>query len=432
MENNADDSLDLMLRYAGGDVAQAECQALAERLHASPEARRDFCDLALEAFAVAEQSNCVAADLPQPRSGGSTLRWRWVLALAALLLMGIGATSYYFATTPEGILRVADVSGSVRWIGNGGEVVNAVELDTVLPGGVFEPLSEDAALTIAFHDGSTLTLFGEFQATVSEKRQKKIHLDAGSLTASIQPQPKGFPCLLETPSALLEVLGTRFTVDSVKSSTLLTVEEGAVRVTRRVDGRVVEVLADHQVVASLSERDGLTASRRPEPATVWNSDLHSGPEDTIGTWVPPQGNVPALLQAQPKLIQPNNRSQRTIHSLAFRVRPAGWKSIMFNENSAVRVRGRLKQPSKVVFMLSTQTLDGKYGGNYFFSARPQEHESWTVSFRGEDVVPQSNWKGRAVPKEMLVKKFVIYTRRDVGLAIEHAEIFPVTPPGESP
>ena len=67
--------------------------------------------------------------------------------------------------------------------------------------------------------------------------------------------------VIHTPTAKLEVLGTQLNVDSDSTSTVVNVNEGRVRVTRLVDGSVVDVPADPQ----REEEEGIARAVRETP-----------------------------------------------------------------------------------------------------------------------------------------------------------------------
>ena len=69
-----------------------------------------------------------------------------------------------------------------------------------------------ATATLRFADGTTLTLTGDTELTVSDDGQKRLRLGRGLLSANVQPQPAQRPLLIRTSTAELKVLGTVFTV----------------------------------------------------------------------------------------------------------------------------------------------------------------------------------------------------------------------------
>ena len=199
---------------------------------------------------------------------------RWPLAVAAAAVIALVVTVVFFqrGAEPE-IARMTRLNGSVRWTGAGGQLSLELESGRQLPGGTLETLSPDSSAELRFHDGSTVTVSGVSALTISERQQKELHLRHGSLSADVAAQPTGHPMLLHTPTAELEVLGTRFNVDAGSSTTVLTVNEGRVRLRRLTDGEVVDVPAEHQVVASTEDENGLALHPRGKGRASWRSDL---------------------------------------------------------------------------------------------------------------------------------------------------------------
>jgi len=91
------------------------------------------------------------------------------------------------------VLRATEVSGSVRWTGQGGIIVDSLAKDASLSGGTVETVSDDATVTLAFADGSTVTLPGQSAMTFSDEGQKVVHLRFGWLSADVRPQAAGHP-----------------------------------------------------------------------------------------------------------------------------------------------------------------------------------------------------------------------------------------------
>ena len=440
--------LDLMLRYAGGDCNEGECAQLERLLANSETARQEMCDLALEAIAVSEQQGDVVTVARRSESSskmpvlesqamkaadacGSPLNerrsrgWRWPVSVAvALAVVAMLGFAYFMPKSDLEIVRVTDVAGAVRWTGNGGAVVDELSEDAVLMGGVVETRSDDASVTLAFRDGSRITLVGESKATLSElDRQKKVHLGTGSLSADIQRQPDGKPFLIETPTAVLEVVGTRFDVDSVETLTLLAVSEGAVRLTRRVDGSVVEVPADHQAVASLSPEDEFQPQQRAEFSHAWASSLDAMPMGAEGQWFPATADSAARLRAVPSVSMRKNGQPRAVHRVKLRINGNTPRPLQLQAGTSVRIRGRLAKPSRVVCLLGTGGPQGGFAGNYFYAESPTDHEHWVIEFKLSQLEPQRAGHVAATPNGLVLNCVILYTRgADSGLEIEGVEV----------
>lgn len=220
--------------------------------------------------------------LPVRRTGKpfSHLLFRGVVAAALLLLVAL----LFFRTSPSPeVARVTGLHGAVQWTGEGGVVQDLHKVGQVLRGGTLESQSADAWAELTYRDGTTVTVSGRSLLTLSEKRQKIVHLRYGNISANVAPQPTGRPMLVLTPSAQLNVLGTQFNVDAQSESTRLVVNKGRVRLKRNTDGKEVDVEAQHSITTSINKQDGLVPVQRAEAISGWKSDLEA---DVVhGKWV---------------------------------------------------------------------------------------------------------------------------------------------------
>ena len=213
---------------------------------------------------------------------------RWMVTVVAVSVALIAA--FYFlrpSSDPESvpeIAKITEINGSLQWTGDGGQVQRSLEVGRWLPGGTLESLATDSWGVLEFRDGSRVTISGQAALTISEDKRKELYLGQGRLSATVTPQSAGKPMLILTPTSRLEILGTQFNVDAESSSTVVTVNEGRVRVTRLADERVVEVPANHQVVAAASRQPDFKVTARPRSVTVWHSKLPSG--IVYGKWIP--------------------------------------------------------------------------------------------------------------------------------------------------
>src|SRR5688572_17705805 len=74
------------------------------------------------------------------------------------------------------------------------------------------------------------------------------------LRANAVKQPPGAPMILATPQAEIVVLGTKFKLSGGTEVTYIETDEGAVQLTRKIDGESIEVGAGHW--AAVSNRNG--------------------------------------------------------------------------------------------------------------------------------------------------------------------------------
>ena len=98
-------------------------------------------------------------------------------------------------------------------------------------------VSDSSSATVTFADGTILHLEPGteivFQPVVNPPRPggKQLKLLAGSLSADVAKQPEGLPLLIQTPHALVTVVGTEFDLNVATNQTELEVTHGLVKMT---------------------------------------------------------------------------------------------------------------------------------------------------------------------------------------------------------
>ena len=97
-----------------------------------------------------------------------------------------------------------------------------------------------------------IRLLGEDQPATKNKRirAKKLLLNEGVLAAEVVEQPTGYPMILTTPQAILEVRESTFSSSSTNEATRIELDEGRIQFTRRSDGRSIEVANGYYAVAA--------------------------------------------------------------------------------------------------------------------------------------------------------------------------------------
>jgi hypothetical protein len=310
-------------------------------------------------------------------------------------------------------------------------VVPDLHVGSSLPGGTLESLSAESWIDLEFRDGSTVTASGQSVLTISEYRQKELHLHVGSLSASVMPQPEGKPMLIHTPAARLEVLGTQLNIEADPSSTLLSVNKGRVRVTRLADGSVAEVPAEHQVVASVDSQAELTVTRRPRPVTAWQSDI---PTDGLhGKWLPKPGDSNGSLRTAP-LLWGCPEKPVTLYVVALSVSRNRSIPVVLTSGGKFRIRGRIASAGEVYFGLTTRHVKGGFAGKFLVERRfevvHQTGESLDVELRLEDFRPQEQELIEQFPEKFphspvgleLVDWWCCTVNEDAGLEITDVEL----------
>ncbi len=398
--NEHNSMLELLLRYLDNELPADERTAVEDLLRRDSAARELVREIARQAVVIADVARvCSSADsegtddlssetepsqtVPSDIRGPVATRRKSLMAVAATALLVVTASLFRQGGEPE-IATITALNGPVQWIGSGGRVTEELVVGGTLPGGTIELLGSDSWLEFKFFDESTVTLAGQTAVTVSERKQKKLHLRYGSISASVQPQPPNRPMLVHTTTAELRVLGTQFNVDALPEATRLTVNEGRVRLKRLRDGREVDVPAKHEVTASLKDQNGLPLSVRGRAVSVWKSNLRV---DVIrGKWLSDHWMLGMQLKRAVRSGEMNKADAVEAFKNAAALDADGgsiWADaspygslvllsvaqsssvpVTLNANTIIRIEGRLHSPGAVKFGITTKKAAGGFGGKY--------------------------------------------------------------------
>ncbi len=149
-------------------------------------------------------------------------------------------------------------------------------------------VSDSGSATVTFADGTTVHLEPGteiiFQPVANPPRPggKQLKLVSGSLSADVAKQPPGLPLLIQTPHALVTVVGTEFDLSVATNQTALEVTRGLVKMTGSGERNPVSVAAGEFAVAA--PRAALQYGRLPRnpffwpfsSTSIWNRSLGSG------------------------------------------------------------------------------------------------------------------------------------------------------------
>ncbi|MBI3856315.1 MAG: FecR domain-containing protein, partial [Planctomycetes bacterium] len=133
----------------------------------------------------------------------------------------------------------------------GGQKKPAQTGEALLAGDILEAV---AAAVVKYADGTRVELrAGTMASFPASDAGKRIVVDRGIVRAQVARQPAGLPMLFASLHADATVLGTtlRLAVDpDPKEGTRLDVEEGKVKLLRKLDGKSVEVATGHYAVVA--------------------------------------------------------------------------------------------------------------------------------------------------------------------------------------
>ena len=407
-KNTWQDELDTLLNRLVDEELAAEDQArLNEILHEQPEAREQYHQYldvheGLQAnLAMPDFSSLDAVLTPEPATNvieptPTGTFSRALLAMAALIVIGLFIN--FLVREPaqppvvekraevEPIAKVRGLSGSLIYTGDRGIVRKDLKEGDSLEGGTIEGMTPDAWFELEFSDGSTMMISGNSMLTFSDDGQKKLWLKEGGFSANVNPQPKGKPMLVSTRTALFEVMGTRFSVDTEPTAATLRVSEGRVRATRLSDNLSVEVPAKHRVVASQDHE--LIPEPLPDSISIWESRLERGAKGGNGDWIPAQGGEPAHLKAIPYTLDAKiDTKQRTIYTISMSASRKDSPSVILKPGSRIRVQGKMDTPHAIWFGVTLRSSDGDFAGHFQIivpAERFQPGETFDVTLNPEE------------------------------------------------
>ncbi len=368
--------------------------------------------------------------------------WSWtVVAAAAVVVMTvlyfqpphderpIATVAQPTARVELPIAKITGLSGSLQWTGDGGRVLDELNVGTELLGGTVEGMTPRSWFELEFNDGSTVTISGNSMLTFSDHGQKMLRLKQGSLSSNVKPQPAGKPMLVYTRSAVLEVLGTQFEVEAETATTILNVSEGSVRVKRFSDGSTVDVPARHRLIAA-ADRDMLP---RPVPHSVsqWKSELSLGPARTQGRWSPGTDTQEAKLGAIPY----TTPQGMTIYTTGLAVSYGDKRPVTLQPASRLRVRGHIASPHKVYFGITVRHANGAFAGRFQIIMPADElrsGEDFEITFhlrefRLDPSLASLKQELPSDPFDLVVETIWCHTLdKQAGLEIAEVELIPPT------
>lgn len=392
--NQIGESDTMIMRYLDGRLSPVEAAQLSAELRMHPRGRGALRDIAEQAGAMAELARIrgLSPAPPAPAVPPANVfrtRLRPWQAIAALLVFGVGVAltaRWWMTRDNRPVLEVLSIVGDLSWTGVAGQQREMLLPGERLPAGTFATAGEGAVARLRFSDATSLILAGNTRVALAGRGQKRAVLYGGILSADVSPQPDESPLIIETPTALLEVLGTAFFVSADADHTTLSVERGRVRLRRLADGGVVEVPAHHAVRASFKIQDSLRPEPTRMPGTHWRLELDDGPAEGIrGDWSGARDGSTSHLTAVP-LLQGGKRGSYPVihHGIGVREpsRPSAGSFVTLTPTSAVRLRYRVKQPATLILFMVTQQPGGQFGGNYEFrqptSELSPDRDGWTT------------------------------------------------------
>ena len=374
---------ELFERHLQGELSDVEKEHVAELLDSDAAARQQFVELAQWDTELGEtiREHAEPKDIlpsgkgTRERGGGNTFFLSPFATISTIVVLFILFSSFLYLqirtdfapeekivlsqTTSSPIATITGLKGSLLWTGNQGELVLDMHVGRELTGGTIEGLAPDSWFELQFQDGSIVTISGTSMLTFADVGQKKLRLKQGAFTADVVPQPVGKPMIIQTPSTVIEVVGTRFEVEALQAFTTVNVREGNVRLKHLVDGNSVNIPADYRVIAEA----GGDLSPMPLPAAenYWKSqlDVQAG---GFGKWLPATKKRPAAQKALPFI--PVNNPNVSLSLLSIPVSGRNGPPVVLTPHATFRVRGRLHDSAQVHFGIAVSYGNGEFAGMF--------------------------------------------------------------------
>ncbi len=255
---------DILQAYLDGELPSEECVALEGRLCIEPDladalVRLSREDAVLTEWAHAQQALQVAeapATRPVPRK--RPLRRLAIIgslsAAAALLL------SFLFGPSPSRndhppaapeLARVEEVQGDVFVVPEAGEPFPAHTGQRLALGQGLSTHGDGSFAVVAFDDRSRLEVGADTTIRLpAATASKTVILEQGIVSADVGPQPDDRPMIVSTPHADARFQETRSSVSSTPAETRIEPEKGKVQLTRKSDGRTIDVPTGWYAVAA--------------------------------------------------------------------------------------------------------------------------------------------------------------------------------------
>ncbi|MCM8538574.1 MAG: FecR family protein [Lentisphaeraceae bacterium] len=412
----------LILRYLDDALSSDEMDQLNNILEEDVEAR-DFL------YSVSEQSVVLAGmerslNLNKKKTAAKSpksIQSKLFIAIAALLAIALTVLVSPQLQQKDLVVTASSVTGSFKWLGDDGKVFESISEGTELPSGSIESMSEQSSIKLTYEDKTQITLFGQFSASLSGVDQKKLNLYKGYMSANVKPQKK--PLLISTPTAKMEVLGTTFNVDSSVNNTLLSVSEGAVKLTRKVDAQDVRVKANEAVIAANEATEKLLVKEILKPVHNWKSDFDSASQDSLIGQLVYVDNKAFVKSSPRQIFHAYLQTNTTIHRVGQKLQWRTPAPLILKRNSQVVVKGRMDKAAKLDILFMVKEPKGGFAGNFYKQIFPELDENGNFEIRTslEGFKKLQNWSQEYVEGLQLYTVSMFTTGVDhnlMGSAIE--------------
>ncbi|QDT45222.1 fec operon regulator FecR [Gimesia alba] len=264
-------------------------------------ARAYHRSIELDEAVACEETRLFSAPDVQPRQNRS----RFAFLLTAVIVCVFGMTWLWLSRSVAGpVATFEQVQGHVELTHTDGSSETVASGRAVESNQKIRLRGERATATLLYPDGSQLMLVGDSRLQLGGRNGKRVEIEEGFLGASVAEQSQNKSMQFITPTAQIDVLGTRFSMEATSDMTDVAVIEGCVKLTRIRDGQAVDL------------KSGMRSEVKQEPAELTVKELVSnslkydidfenglpadwGTGEAIREGVPPRGAVRAEAVKEP-------------------------------------------------------------------------------------------------------------------------------------
>ena len=209
----------------------------------------------------------------------------WWMAAAAGILLAVGVLLLPDLPGPsdDPLVQVIIAGDGVSCL-RGGQA-ERVHIGSLLPRGARLTVPAATFVDLRFADGSVISVAGDSTVVLLPQPSERLHLERGTVSATVTPQPPGTVFAIGTAHGIATVIGTRFTLTATPAVTVLMVEQGRVRLAGRAGDAGLVLAAGEGARIGASGLVALT--RAPAAAT------------TVATSAVPSASGVAVLPGDP-------------------------------------------------------------------------------------------------------------------------------------
>lgn len=302
---------DLLQAYLDGELPETEAAAVQARLCAEPALADALVELARAEAILSEwahsaretqaelaSSELAPAPYPMrrmlPRLAAAVLTMAAAVAGIAFLL---GAFSHSTTREPEAALaRLEELQGEVFIVPETGEPILA-ELHQPLPHGAGLRTHGDGSFAVvAFADksrlevgGDTLIRIGTSAPAGTAPAGRRVFLERGTVATDVALPATASPMVVATPHAEARFLQSRASFASVLGETRIEQSKGTLEVTRKSDGRKIDMATNQFAIAS--EKDQFKSQPMPDQVTLPKQTLKEPAGAVVSASYSPDGTL---------------------------------------------------------------------------------------------------------------------------------------------